>query len=270
MKRGLTGFFIVAGGLILFPMVVLIVSLLRLSGQSGVKQGVLPVYESRVNDLAEVISEDDEKLIENYCDVLETQTGAQLAVLTVNSVADYGSYGSLDEFSLAVATAWALGQADKDNGALLCLAVKDRDVKIELGYGLEGIIPDSAAGRILDNNVLPFFAKDDFSAGLVQGALAIANAVSRSESGVDIAAETPLLQETSEDAKKGSLPVPFIIILFGFSSIAIMVLSIIGHKKGWSGGSGSSGSSGGWSSGGSSHSSGGGGSFGGGGAGRHF
>jgi uncharacterized protein len=116
----------------------------------------------------------DIQRIQELAGELERKTGAELAVVTVETIAPYGS---IEEYALELFNVWGIGQAGRDNGVLLILAVNERRVKIETGYGLEGAIPDSAAGRILDNAVLPRFREDDFSGGLLRGALAIAVAV---------------------------------------------------------------------------------------------
>ncbi|MDR2143454.1 MAG: TPM domain-containing protein [Treponema sp.] len=131
-----------------------------------------------VGDFAGVMDTGDIQRIEELAGELERKTGAELAVVTVETIAPYGS---IEEYALELFNAWGIGQKGRDNGALLILAVNERRVKIETGYGLEGAIPDSAAGRILDNAVLPRFREDDFSGGLLRGALAIAAAAAEDQ-----------------------------------------------------------------------------------------
>jgi uncharacterized membrane protein YgcG len=131
-----------------------------------------------VGDFAGVMDAGDIQRIQELAGELERKTGAELAVVTVKTIAPYGS---IEEYALELFNAWGIGQAGRDNGVLLILAVNERRVKIETGYGLEGAIPDSAAGRILDTAVLPRFREDDFSGGLLRGALAIAAAVAEDQ-----------------------------------------------------------------------------------------
>ncbi|MDR2160105.1 MAG: TPM domain-containing protein [Treponema sp.] len=127
-----------------------------------------------VGDFAGVLKAGDIRRIEDLAGELERKTGAELAVVTVETVAPYGT---IEDYALEIFNAWGIGQAGRDNGVLLVLAVNERRVKIETGYGLEGAVPDSAAGRILDTAVLPRFRENDFSGGLLRGARAIAAAV---------------------------------------------------------------------------------------------
>jgi uncharacterized protein len=136
----------------------------------------LPASRGEVSDFAGVIKDEDSRSIENLAKALEQKTGAELAVVTIQT---FAPYGSIEEYATSLFNSWGIGQAGEDNGVLLILAMEERKVKIETGYGLEGAIPDSMAGRILDNAVLPLFRENSFSEGLVQGAQAIAAAVAK-------------------------------------------------------------------------------------------
>jgi uncharacterized protein len=263
-----------------FSFMLMILALASVWG-GGKKEQTVPPLSGRVNDIAGVMKVSDREAAENYCAALEAQTGAQIAVLTVNSYAEYG-YGSMDDFSLATASAWKLGQAGKDNGILLAVAVKERRVKIEVGYGLEGALPDSAAGRLLDESVVPYLKNNDYSGGVVSGVLALANAVAK-ETGT--AAIVPAgsvggsqgLATSAETAEKKINPAFFIILGFAVLWVGVLVFIIVmavTHRgKGGVSTAGTTVNTGrgrtGFSGGGGGF-SGGGGSFGGGGAGRGF
>jgi uncharacterized protein len=230
----------------------------------------LPKPSGFVNDFAKVMKAQDAKAVENLAAAVKEKTGAELALVTVES---YAPYASIDEFSLAFAEAWGVGEHNKDNGVLLVLAMSERAVKIEVGYGLEGAIPDSVAGRILDTAVIPAFRQNDFSGGLRDGCRAIAAYVAK-EKGLDLA-ELELSETLIRDSEPDSLAnilIPIIIVI-------LIYIAILRHSIFWralrtggsvfrSGGFGSGSSFG--RSGGSSFGGFGGGSFGGGGASRRF
>jgi uncharacterized protein len=138
--------------------------------------GDFPASRGIVSDFAGIMESEDVRSIEVLAAALEQKTGAELAVVTVQT---FAPYGSIEEYATSLFNSWGLGQAGQDNGVLLILAREERKVKIETGYGLEGAIPDSMAGRILDNAVLPLLKKDNFSGGLLQGAQAIAAVVAK-------------------------------------------------------------------------------------------
>ena len=142
----------------------------------------LPKPSGFVNDFAGVMRGEDVREAESLAAAVKDKTGAEIALVTVKT---YAPFASIDEFSLALAQAWGVGEKGKDTGVLLVLAMAEREVKIEVGYGLEGAIPDSAAGRILDTAIIPAFKAGDFSGGLVNGYKAIA-ALAAKEKGVEL------------------------------------------------------------------------------------
>ncbi|MDR0877746.1 MAG: TPM domain-containing protein [Treponema sp.] len=222
----------------------------------------LPAPAGFINDFAGVLRVDDSKEIERFTTILKEKTGSELAVVTVQS---FQPYGSIEEYVVALFEKWGIGRKDADDGVLLILAMDERKVKIEVGYGLEGLIPDSVAGRILDTAVIPDFQRGDFSGGLVKGASAIVSLIAK-DRGVDLSDLNLGAQEIPEATKKpgGPGPMAFIVIVY----IIIVALSIIFRKKGKGGRTGppnSFGGSGGHYGGGSGGHSGGGGRSGGGG-----
>jgi len=135
-----------------------------------------------VVDLADIIDKNSEYKLNQYLQELEQKTTAQLVVLTIKSLEG----GSIDDFSITIAhDRWKLGQMGKDNGVLFLISLKDKKYRIEVGYGLEGVIPDSLAGTIGRNYLVPFFRKGEYSKGVYVTALALANEIA-ADSGVKI------------------------------------------------------------------------------------
>ena len=108
------------------------------------------------------------------------KTGAQIAVATVNSLDGQ----PIRDVSLDMLRSWGLGDKDKDNGVLILLAVEDRQSAIEVGYGLEGALPDGKTGRIQDERMLPHFREGEYETGLAYGYQEIYNIVCE-EYGID-------------------------------------------------------------------------------------
>lgn len=220
-----------------------------------------------VVDLAGIIDDAVETNINRYLRELERKTTAQMAILTVKSLEEQ----TIEEFSLAIAhDRWKLGQKGKDNGVLLVVALNARKYRIEIGYGLEGVLPDSLVGGIGRQYLVPYFKKRDYSTGIYTATLVIANKIA-SDAGVKISG-MPAVQKTSP-VKKGNRAggpfgkiislVFFLIILIIFiknprSFLALLLLSSMGGGRGHWGGSGGGFGGGGFG--------GGGGGFGGGGA----
>ena len=128
-----------------------------------------PEPRGYVSDFAEVIPPDVESPLEDALRLAEQETTVEIAVVTVKDL------GGLDinTYAVKLFERWGVGQKGKDNGLLFITAIAERKVWIEVGYGLEGYITDSRAGRILDQEVLPDFKQDNFALGITRGARAL-------------------------------------------------------------------------------------------------
>ena len=129
----------------------------------------IPYLTGRVTDNAQIISPEARKSITERLKAHEERTTNQIAVLTVQTLGGQ----SIEEYAVAVFKEWKLGQKGKDNGILLIVAPKDRRMRIEVGYGLEGTMPDSAAGSIIRNVLTPSFKAGDYAGGIDAGVQAI-------------------------------------------------------------------------------------------------
>ena len=175
-----------------------------------------PAARGFVNDFGNVISPPVAAKIEALCYELREKTGAEMAVATFATIGDEDP----DEYANRLFAKWGLGKKGKDNGVLLVIMLGERKrVRIETGYGLEGILPDITAGRILNNYVIPQFRRKDYDGGLLAGAQAIAGLIA-ADAGVQITgAVRPNLRQ--QQRSKGEFSPLAIIILF----IIIIVLA---------------------------------------------
>ncbi|HTQ81338.1 MAG TPA: TPM domain-containing protein, partial [Thermoanaerobaculia bacterium] len=133
----------------------------------------VPYLVGRVNDTAGMLSPQARQRIEAELATLEKETGAQVAVLTLDTL----DGDPLEDFSVRVAKAWKLGQQGKDNGVLLLIVKNDRKTRIEVGYGLEPQLTDLGTHVILDEILRPAFQRGDFDGGVEKAVDAIASAV---------------------------------------------------------------------------------------------
>jgi uncharacterized protein len=129
----------------------------------------VPYLQGRVTDDAEILSPAAIDRIGALLADHETRTTDQVAVLTVTSLEGE----SIEDYALQVFEAWQLGQQGKDNGVLVVVAPRERRMRIEVGYGLEGRLTDLEAGRIIRNVMAPRFKADDYDGGIEQGVAAI-------------------------------------------------------------------------------------------------
>ncbi len=136
-------------------------------------QQAVPALTGRVVDNAAILSPPTEQTLTTLLENHEAATSNQVAVLTVASLEGE----AIESFSLRVAEAWKLGTASNDNGVLLTVAVADRKMRIEVGYGLEGPLPDAVASRIIRNEMTPHFRQGDYDAGVLAGVQSILGAI---------------------------------------------------------------------------------------------
>src|SRR5207253_1197015 len=129
----------------------------------------VPPLRGRINDYASMIQPDKARELESRLSDFERDTGHQVAVLTIPSLKG----DALEDFSIRVAENWKIGQKGFDNGAILLVAQKDRKLRIEVGYGLEGVLPDAIANRIINEIIVPRFRQNDFGGGIKDGLIAI-------------------------------------------------------------------------------------------------
>jgi len=155
---------------------------LALADTAAHAERTVPPLRARVNDLADLLPADAEDRLEQQLAAFERDTTHQIAVLTVPSLDDE----PIESLSLRVVEAWKLGRADADNGILLLVSAGDRRARIEVGYGLEGAVPDVVAKRILEDVLFPRFRAGDFAGGIEAAAEALIQAA-RGEEGSALA-----------------------------------------------------------------------------------
>lgn len=132
-----------------------------------------PTTSIYVQDQAGVLSKNTRAAINAYSTALQKKTKAQIVVLTVPTIQGQ----SLEDYSLTVLRSWGIGDKEKNNGVLLLVAVKDRKSRIEVGYGLEGALPDGLTGRIQDQYMLPYFRNNDYDKGILNAYSALLQTV---------------------------------------------------------------------------------------------
>jgi uncharacterized protein len=136
-------------------------------------QPAVPALTGRVVDLADILSPATEKTLTALLAAHEDSTSNQVAVLTIPSLEGE----AIEDYAIHVAQAWALGSATNDNGVLLLVAVEDREMRIEVGLGLEAVLTDVAASRIIRNDMVPYFRSGDFDEGVLVGAQRIVDVI---------------------------------------------------------------------------------------------
>ena len=217
------------------------------------------------NDYAHVVSAGTAAQLNKTLEDFERQSSDQIVVAVFPKMQ---SDSSIEDYTVRVARSWQAGQKEKNNGAVLFVFKQDHKMFLQVGYGLEGVLPDALCKRIIDEQITPRFKAGDFDGGLtagVQAVIAAAKGEYKGTGGTVADNRTPH-GSSSSFLGFGFIVLIVIIIIFARGSgmfFPWLLLSSSGSSRGWGGGGFSSGG-GGFSGGGFS---GGGGSFGGGGAG---
>lgn len=210
-------------------------------------------------DQAGMLSKESKSAIINTSQKLQEKTSVQIVVVTVPTI---GKDTVLEDYSLALFRQWGIGDKEKNNGVLLLIAQKERKSRIEVGYGLEGVLPDGKTGRIQDENLLPFFREGKYDAGIINSYNALLKEISQEYNIPYQPAAGGKTDLIPEDQNDNSISWPLVILI-------LIVLYIIYRKtRGWgSSGRGPGGGGGGYTGGGGYY---GGGGFGGGSSGGSF
>jgi uncharacterized protein len=214
------------------------------------------VPDGYVTDGANVLSAPIKRALSAAAAELDQKTGAQVAVATVKSL----DGDSVDAVAVRMFKEWGVGRAKQDDGVLFLVAPADHRARIEVGYGLEGLLPDALTGRLLDQ-AIPYFKAGDYDDGVARTAARIIGLIA-SDRGVTITGGAPAREDRRD---QGLSPLALIFLLFVFVLVVrnpwLLFLFFGGGGRGrggWGGGGGGFGGFGGF----------GGGSSGGGGASR--
>lgn len=212
-----------------------------------------PIGDIYVQDFAEILTQAEIAELRNLGRSIEDQTTAQVSVLTVDTIGE----NTIEEYANAAFRQYGIGSEQQNNGVLLVIAVTDRLIRIEVGYGLEGRIPDGKAGQILDQHAIPYLQNDQPNQAILQTYKALANEV-LAEYGQEGGLSTTEGQARQTSGEEGIGIPPWLLILivvvvvfldfkFFGGTLTYLLLSIISLGRGGGGGSrgGGGGSSGG-------------------------
>lgn len=169
-----------------------------------------------VTDTADLLPAEAESSLESELSAFAASTSIEIAVVTVPSLQG----DAIERVTLELFEAWKPGDEARDTGLLFLVSRDDREARIEVGYGLEGALPDSVAARILRDDVFPAFREDDYARG-IEGGVARIQAVTRGEA---------LPQETETGADSGGL---WIALLFGAFFALQLLVSLLERSRSW-------------------------------------
>lgn len=233
----------------------------------GAGEVIPPKPAKYFNDYAAVVPGAKAAELNQTLEDFERSTSSQVVVAVFPRMQ---SDSSIEDYTRRVAEAWKVGQKEKNNGAVLFVFVEDKRMRIEVGYGLEGVLPDALAKRIIEDEIKPHFRNGDYAGGLTAGVTAMLQAAQGEYRGTGRTAGS---RNGGRVGGLFALLVFLVLLIILLSFISRLRRGTVFRRSGrstwidWGGGSSGWSSGGGWSAGGGGGGfSGGGGSFGGGGA----
>ena len=209
-----------------------------------------PTGDIYVQDYANILSDDTKQQLNKAGRSLQNKTKAQIVVVTVDKLEDVSS----EEYALAVLRQWGVGDKSLNNGVVLLIDVQSRASRIEVGYGLEGALPDGKTGELQDKYLLPYFKQGDYNAGVTNTYMALAQAVLGEYEASAADVKQPVSANESYDWVTTVLEFAAVIIVVGLvildfmffgGRITMLILSLVSRRGGGNGGGFGGGSGGG-------------------------
>lgn len=201
--------------------------------------------DSYITDSIGLINSSDRAAIVKILKELEDKTSAQVAIVTVATTQPE----EIETYAVKLFKKWGIGQKGKDNGVLFLIAQNDRKMRIEVGYGLEGALPDAVCSRIINAIVVPEFKNGNFSGGINKGASALVSLIAKEYNATITGEENETYDRVHSSSNNDNPWLILIIVLI----IIVIRMSNLGGRRGygyWYGGGSSGGYSGGGFSGG--------------------
>jgi len=183
-----------------------------------------PTAAFYVNDFANILSSDTEQYIIRAAAALEQKTTAQVVVVTTNDIGDT----AIEQYATDLFRKWGIGSKKDDNGLLILIDMQNRQTRVEVGYGLEGALPDGKTALIQTNYMNPFFKENDFDQGIRNGFSAFLQEIYK-EYNIDPAEISDI--ETPVNPEENAIPP--IVFLIGAIIIVIIIIVDFRVSGGW-------------------------------------
>ncbi len=200
---------LMSGRRILLP---LLLVWLLLAGSAAGKELGFPKPKGAVNDFAGVVDAASAATMENLSREVLEKTGTSVVVAVMADIGD----NDADDYANRLYQAWGIGVKGQDKGVLIFLALKERKVRIETGYGVEGILPDGLVGEILDRYVIPDLKAGRYGPALTKGVVAVASVIAK-DANVSLTGMPSLPRERGRTVPRG----------FGFLPILVIIALIV-------------------------------------------
>ncbi len=208
--------------------VVLLLVLLLCCAQPAICEDKFPPHQGLVNDFAGVIPPAIQAEMRSRAREVLQKTGASVVVVTIPTLGD--SYVS--DYANKLYHAWGIGKKGEDRGVLILFVLKERKIRIETGYGLEGILPDGKVGEIIRGGIVPLLKEGKYGEGLLNGLKQVSAVIAASKN-VELSGQAPQTATRSKKRSSQNDPLTSFIILAVFGlGLGSMILA---RRRGWHG-----------------------------------
>jgi uncharacterized protein len=180
----------------------------------------LPAPQGAVNDFAKIISPMDAVQMETLAREVLEKTGTSVVVATTESIGD----NDVDDYANRLYEAWGIGKKGEDKGVLIFLTVKERKIRIETGYGVEGILPDGLVGQILDEYVIPFLKKGEYGQGLANAIIVVSGIVAKNAN-VSLSGQPVIQRPVKRSVHRGGNLLPLVVLF-------LILIPLLGTRQG--------------------------------------
>jgi uncharacterized protein len=173
-----------------------------------------------VNDFAGVIPDQYKPQMEDLAREVLEKTGTAIVVATVANIGENDG----EDYANRLYQAWGIGKKGEDKGVLIFLAVKERKIRIETGYGVEGILPDGLIGEILDKSAVPYLRQNDYGKGLFSAMIAVSSIVAKNAN-VSLTGHSSAKQPEQRSSRREGSLLPLILL-------ALVLIPLLGTRQG--------------------------------------
>jgi uncharacterized protein len=183
-----------------------------------------PRLTGRVVDTADLLNPAQEAALTRKLEALERASSRQLVVVTVPSLGDR----SIEDYGVGLGRAWRIGRGAANNGAMLIVAVAEKKIRIEVGYGLEGILTDALSSRIIRERITPRFQANDYAGGIDAGADAIIEQLQAPPEAAEQRAADATRAQSGDGARRGGGSSLVGLLIWG-GVLLVVLLSLLGR-----------------------------------------
>ena len=201
-----------------FMILTMLLSVISIAGCTNkITESDLPKYSGFINDYTGKIDKSQIEKTEQFVRTVGAKTSSEIAVAVINSLDGV----PIEKYAVALFEKWGIGKKEKNNGVLLLVVLNDRELRIEVGYGLEGTITDLESKVIIDNIITPRFKAGNYASGIYNGTVAIANEIYKENGNAVLEYSDNIVSEQTSSSNSGSKDKMITVIAVSYTHLTL-------------------------------------------------